>query len=149
MNMREAMPEDARYLVELLAQMGYTWSVPAMCARIESFKKNRDHIMVIEEKNQVVAVIAFGYFEQLRVPGSCCHVDTLVVDKAYRGQGLGKQLIAFAEEHARAAGAEAVELISANHRKKDGTHDFYHALDYKNHQTLDLAYFAKENLKNH
>ena len=68
------------------------------------------------------------------------------MDAAFRGLGIGKQLIALAEQYAVENGANVVELISANHRKKDGTHAFYHDLDYKNHVALDCAYFAKEDL---
>ncbi|MDF1678818.1 MAG: GNAT family N-acetyltransferase [Legionellaceae bacterium] len=148
MDIRKATVDDAVYLVALLAQMGYTWTESSMRERIERFDACRDnHMMVIEKEGAVVAAVAFGYFELLRLPGCACHIDTLVVDEVYRGQGLGKQLIALVEAHARSNGAQAIELISANHRKKDGTHAFYEALNYKNHQHLDLAYFAKEDLK--
>ncbi len=148
MHIRKATVDDAVYLVALLAQMGYTWTESSMRERIELFDACCDnHMMVVENEGAVVAAVAFGYFELLRLPACACHIDTLVVDAAHRGHGLGKQLIALVEGHARSKGAQVIELISANHRKKDGTHAFYEALDYKNHQCLDLAYFAKENLK--
>ncbi|MCH9763845.1 MAG: hypothetical protein K0U24_06450 [Gammaproteobacteria bacterium] len=55
-------------------------------------------------------------------------------------------MVVLAEHYASTHGAKTIELISANHRKKDGTHAFYQSLAYQNHIALDCAYFAKENL---
>ncbi len=146
MEIRDAKPCDASQLILLLAQMGYTLTLQEMEARIQAFTAERHRLLVIDDGPKVIAAIAFGCYEQLRLTGNCCHIDTLVVDKNHRAQGLGKQLIALAEQYAIAHGAKNIELISANHRKKDGTHAFYEALDYENHIALDCAYFAKENL---
>ncbi len=146
MKIRDAEEKDALQLISLLSQIGYVLSLDEMKARIEAFKTKYHQLTVIEVANEVIAMIAFGCYEQLRLTGSCCHIDALVIDVHHRGKGLGKQLIAVAEKYAIDHGAKTVELLSANHRKKDGAHAFYDALDYKNHIALDCAYFAKENL---
>ena len=146
MKIREALEGDAEGLILLLSQLGYELHFEEMKERIAAFKSTNHQLLLIEEANQVIAVIAFGCYEQLRLTGPWCHIDTLVIDMNHRGKGLGKQLIAVAEQYAVAHGAKTVELISANHRKKDGTHAFYESLAYKNHLSLDCAYFAKEKL---
>ncbi|MDF1646227.1 MAG: GNAT family N-acetyltransferase [Legionellaceae bacterium] len=144
MEIRDVKVSDAYDLIQLLSQMGYDLTLDEMKGRIKAFKTQHHQLLVIEVSNQVIAAIAFGCYEQLRLTGRCCHIDTLVVDKQYQGQGLGKRLLSLAEHYAMEKGAKTVELISANHRKKEGTHAFYEALNYENHVALDCAYFAKE-----
>ena len=146
MIIRDADENDTLQLIELLSQLNYDMDVITMKARIKAFQKEHQHLLVLEKDHRILAVIAFGCYEQLRLPGCCCHIDALIVDHAHRNLGLGKKLIAVAEQYALKYGAHTIELISANHRKKTGTHAFYLALGYKNHEGLDCAYFAKENL---
>ena len=138
MEIREAKACDAEQLILLLSQMGYVLTLEEMQARIEAFKIKYHRLLVIEDANHLIATIAFGCYELLRLAGSCCHIDALVVDEQHRGKGLGKQLVRLAEEYAIAHGANTVELISANHRKKDGTHAFYTSLAYDNHNRQGL-----------
>lgn len=147
MIVRDAHEKDAPQLIELLAQLGYDMDLITMKARIKAFHKEHQHLLVLEKNNDIIAVIAFGCYEQLRLPGCCCHIDALIVHHAHRNQGLGKKLVAVAEQYAREQGAHTIELISANHRKETGTHAFYNDLGYKNHVGLDCAYFAKEDLQ--
>jgi GNAT superfamily N-acetyltransferase len=147
MIVRDAHENDAHQLINLLTQLNYDMDLITMKARIKAFQKEHQNLLVLEQNNNIIAVIAFGCHEQLRLPGCCCHIDALVVHHEHRNQGLGKKLVAIAEEYALKYGAHTIELISANHRKETGTHAFYDALGYKNHIGLDCAYFAKENLQ--
>ncbi|MDF1828106.1 MAG: GNAT family N-acetyltransferase [Legionellaceae bacterium] len=146
MIVRDANINDTVQLCQLLAQLNYDMDSTTMRARIEAFQKDRHHLLVIEHNQQIIAAIAFACYEQLRLAGCCCHIDALIIHQDYRSQGLGKKLVAEAEAYALKYGAKTVELKSANHRIKTGTHAFYMGLGYKNHDGLDCAYFAKENL---
>jgi len=55
--------------------------------------------------------------------------------------------MAEAEKYAVEHGAIVIELITANHRRKSGTHTFYESLGYKDHSVLDYSYFAKDKPK--
>ena len=147
MIIRDAHPNDAHQLIQLLSQLSYDMDLISMQGRIQAFQQERQHLLVLEQDNNILAVIAFGCYEQLRLPGCCCHIDALIVHHDHRNQGLGKKLVAEAEQYALKYGAHTVELISANHRKKTGTHAFYDGLGYQNHINLDCAYFAKEDLQ--
>ena len=144
---RNAIQSDAAQLVTLVEQMGpnYGMTLENMQDRIRAFDSKNHQIIVAEEGKLLIGVIAFACYEQLRIPGSCCHIDTLVVDHTHRGKGIGKQLMTEAEKYAAEYGAIVIELITANHRRKSGTHAFYEALGYKNHAVLDYSYFAKDN----
>lgn len=143
MNIRLANLDDAPALITLLSQLGYQMSLEQMRDRIEAFQARHHQLLVVEADKSIMAAIAFGCYQQLRTPTGCCHIDALIVSDKHRGRGLGKILVARAEAYAKAVGAGTVELISANHRKKTGTHAFYDSLGYQNHDEMDLAYFAK------
>ena len=148
MIIRHATMQDAGALRNLLAQMGsnYERSVDDITNRLSAFERSEDQLLVAEVDNQLVGVIAFGCYQQFRLQGCCCHIDTLVIDAPSRGKGIGKQLMLKAEAYAREHGATEIETTSANHRILDGTHAFYKSLGYKNHIDIDCAYFAKEGM---
>jgi GNAT superfamily N-acetyltransferase len=60
--------------------------------------------------------------------GRLACIDELVVDAAYRGRGVGCQLLAFLELVARQRGAHRVELASAFHRQE--SHAWYRRRGY-------------------
>ena len=146
MIIRHATKEDAVALRDLLAQMGsnYERTLDEIKNRLDVFEHSHDQLLVAEKEGKLLGVIAFGCYDQFRLQGCCCHIDTLVVDAPSRGMGVGKQLMMMAEAYARERGATEIETTSANHRIPGGTHAFYQSLGYKNHIEIDCAYFAKE-----
>jgi N-acetylglutamate synthase-like GNAT family acetyltransferase len=146
MIIRHALPEDAPKLVPLLAQMGdvYQRTSDELYNRIMAFNRERQQLLVAEEIGKIIGVIAFGCYEQFRLQGCCCHIDTLVIDDTYRGKGVGKALLLKAEAYANEQGATEIELTTANFRRKTGTHDFYKAQGYDDHIEIDCSYFVKK-----
>lgn len=146
MKIRHAAQQDAPILRTLLAQMGenYQRSIEEIENRIQSFVSARHQLLVAEIDGVIVGFIAFGCYEQFRLQGCCCHIDTLVVDKACRGQGVGKALINVAEQYAKTEGATEIELTTANYRRAHGTHAFYKAIGYQDHIDIDCSYFVKQ-----
>jgi ribosomal protein S18 acetylase RimI-like enzyme len=144
MIVRTAKNTDAPQLLPLLEQMGYQMSVDEMTDRVLAFTNSNHKLIVVEQSDKLIAMIAFACYEQFLWPSRCCHIDTLVVDIKSRGQGLGKKLITLAEEFAREHGANKMELISANHRKESGAHAFYQSLGYKTHLEFDYTCLQKK-----
>lgn len=140
---RLAKHQDAASLVRLLDQMGYNLTLTQMQKRIEAFSAQHHQVWIAEKENHLIGVIAFACYELFRIPAKCCHIETLVIDQVYQGQGVGKALVALAENYARAQGASVVELITSNHRRASGAHAFYQTLGYRDQQDLDYSYFAK------
>lgn len=66
-------------------------------------------------------------------------VTYVAVDEKYRGQGIGRKLLEYAEKVCRDKGCSAIELTSANYRKQ--AHLFYQALNYAQ---KDTTVFIKE-----
>lgn len=143
MFIRNATIKDTRDIINLMHQMGYTLNTEIVKERIKKFQKPLHQILISEHNSQIVGLIAFACYEHFRLNGRCLHIDTLVVDHKARGLGIGKKLIHMAEKYAIEHGCVTIELITSNHRRKDGTHDFYQAIGYIDQQERNRTYFSK------
>ncbi len=143
---RKAEKQDAPSLQKLLAQMGenYQRTINQIEERITSFNAPMHELLIAEKEGEILGLIAFGCYHQFRLQGCCCHIDTLVVDKASRGLGIGKMLIQKAEEYAQKKEATEIELTTANYRRAHGTHAFYKSIGYRDHLEIDCTYFVKQ-----
>jgi len=143
MNFRPAHINDAPQLSALLAQLGYELDNEKLKSRILAYNEKNYQLILAEENNTILGFIASFFYEQFVIEKPCCHIDALIIHKDYRGKGLGKQLIAMTEQFAQENGANVIELITANHRKPTGTHDFYKSLGYQDQTVVDYTYFTK------
>ncbi len=146
MIIRDARLQDSAELQQLLLQMGsiYDRTIQEIEDRILAFNREGHQLLVVEENHKILGMIAFGCYQQFRLQGCCCHIDTLVVDQNVRHQGVGKILLLRAEQYAHEHGATEIELTTANHRKITGTHAFYKAQGYQDHLAIDCSYFVKK-----
>ncbi len=151
MHIRPATLEDAPVLQKLLRQLGpeYTRNLKEIENRIQAFTElpRQQLLLAVNDAQNIMGMIAFGFYEQFRLQGCCCHIDTLVIDSAYRGQGVGKFLVEVAEKQSSKEEATEIELTTANYRKAHGTHDFYTSIGYANHSDIDCSYFVKQTWK--
>ena len=129
MTIRIATPEDEPRIAELAGQLGYPCGAEEVRGRLERILSNPAHrvyVAVLPETG-VAGWIHFFLYQvlesDLRV-----EVAALVVDEACRGRGVGKALMARAEEWGREHGCRCVSLRSNVVRQE--AHDFYQALGY-------------------
>ena len=66
----------------------------------------RDHVWVVEADRRVVGFVVLVD----QAPATL--LENVAVDPAWRGRGIGRRLVALAEDEARAAGHEAVRLYT-------------------------------------
>lgn len=124
---RAATPSDAREVAELLAELGYPNNpVETVAARIERWHEGV--VLVADEDGVVRGVLALTSFPTFEVEGRLGRIVALVVSEQCRGGGVGRRLVAAAEDAARAAGCFGVEVSSS--RRRIGAHAFYQALGY-------------------
>ena len=143
MMIRTATEADAAEISPLLSQMGFPLSVKKVIQRIRTFHERNHHVFVAEDAGHVRGVIAFGFYEEFRIEGRVCHVDTLVIHEDFRGRGIGRQLLAFVEDFAAKQQVTSMDLITHNDRRPSGTHAFYETLGYRDHVGWDYSYFSK------
>ena len=87
--------------------------------------------IVCEEDRDVIAVINLRYEEQLHHAARIAEIMEFVVKAEYRGKGLGKDLLAYAEKCAKEKGCAQIE-VACNQLRKD-THRFYSREGMKNY----------------
>lgn len=127
---RKPCPEDASMITELCFQLGYPTEPGGVSAKLAGLSEDEEHaIYVAELKGQGVVgwVHVFIY-----KPFHCdfmAEVAGLVVDKACRGKGVGKQLMQAVEAWARDKCCAVVSLRSNIIRKE--AHCFYKNLGYE------------------
>ncbi|MFI5736340.1 GNAT family N-acetyltransferase [Kribbella sp. NPDC051587] len=138
---RSAEPADAAAVSELLRQLGYS-DQDGVAARIRSWQVDpMSAAYVADADGDVLGVVAIHvgpYFERT---GNWARVVALVVSARARGQGIGGQLMAAAEEFAAEHGCLRIELSSADRRTE--AHVFYERRGYVN-QSGRSSWFRRE-----
>lgn len=126
---RQAKKSDLAALVQLMDQLGYAVSEEQLAKNLELYHPN---VIVAEIDHQIVGCVALHFLPHFHSPETHMRVVSLIVDRNFRGKGIGKALLKQAE--IRAEGCEYVELTSAQHRT--GAHAFYRRQDYTNEETF-------------
>ncbi len=138
---------DAPALEELFLQLGYDMD------RKEIEKKTiilagmpGAHAIVAEVESMVVGFISLQILHWPHVINPVSRVTALVIDKGWRGRGVGRKMISHVEKLAISDGCSLMEVTSATHRAEKGTHTFYNQLGYRN-AAKETTYFRKKLLK--
>ncbi|WP_375592067.1 GNAT family N-acetyltransferase [Chitiniphilus eburneus] len=127
---RPATQEDAVQIAALLAQLGYPSTPEAVQVRLANLERARGYACFVADwQGRIAGLIALARDWYIEKDGACVRIVTLVVDEAVRGQGLGKSLLAQAEQWAAECGAKAMVLTSGDHRHE--AHDFYRHHGYR------------------
>ena len=131
---RDARAQDVEALLDLYGQLGS----PADTPSAETALAALDDVDALPGMRLVVAVLdgrPIGTVTMAVLPNLTHHarpfaqVENLVVDSEHRGRGVGRALMAWCEETARAAGCYKVQLQSRNRRRE--AHRFYRREGYR------------------
>lgn len=126
---RSVTPADAGGLARLLTQLGYPSTEEDVLIRLEYWTAEpHSEVLVADHDDRPVgclSVHAVPYFERT---GRWARIESVVVDEALRGTGVGKALLQAAEALAEGWGCLAVEVTSSRHRT--GAHAFYQRNGY-------------------
>lgn len=146
---RQATNNDIPYLLPLIEQLGYPQDLKNLQERFQQFMKQEGYGVAVaanEDKieDKIVGWVAWSkscLFVEIKTR---IHIEGLVVDKKYQGQGIGKMLMKFVEDVAIDHSPCIIDLVSGVRRAKDGTHDFYKRLGYHNEGHMAKLYLRKE-----
>jgi GNAT superfamily N-acetyltransferase len=128
---RRAMPGDAAALAELSGELGYPAEPDEIQRRLVALPAD-DDVWVATIGDEVVGWIHCSLRRSLVVePG----IEILgnVVGERWRGRGVGRALMAAAEQSASDRDVSVVRLRSGSHR--DEAHAFYRAVGYREQKT--------------
>jgi GNAT superfamily N-acetyltransferase len=126
---REGRPEDWPAVADLLAQLGRpdvrgTGEEPAAREVFEGYLERPDAVLLLAEVDErVVGLLDMEYRVRLNFTVPQAWIPDLVVAEDSRSAGVGRALLARAEELARERGCWGMELESATWR--DRAHAFY------------------------
>lgn len=127
---RDAAPGDAPAIAELLAQLGYPAPASAVPRRLrQMLAEPGQRALVAVEGRRVVGLATVVVRHVIVDDAPFARLAALVVAEDRRGAGIGRALLAAAEEHARRAGCFAIEVTSGDHRPE--AHRFYRALGFE------------------
>lgn len=140
--LRPATLADANALSQLTGELGYSASEEDIVQRLRQLASSAAHaVQVAEWQGQVVGWIQVSSMIRLESP-SFAEIVGLVVTQSARGQGVGRQLVAWAADWTRQQGLGALRVRS-NVVRADA-HRFYGALGFTSHKqqtvfTLGMA----------
>jgi len=132
-SVRAARLDDAGSIAQLNGQLGYALTAEDAAARLSKILSKRDHQFLIAEADGTTLGWMHAALGDHLDTDTCVVIEGLVVDRNHRGQGVGKILLASAEQWAKASGCSLVRLRSTSTRTK--AHAFYEHLGYTNVKT--------------
>ena len=131
---RPATAADAAALRPLLTQLGYALEEAEIRQRIARIAAaGGQYLVVAEDADGSLTALLHVYGRAALEKPAEAVVQALVVRDGLRGQGLGRAMMALAEDWARQAGYAHVSLGSQVGR--DGAHAFYEGLGYARYAT--------------
>jgi GNAT superfamily N-acetyltransferase len=142
---RHATESDIPGLLPLLVELGYPATLEELAARFKSFLQNSGYGVAVGEQGETITgFVAWSKSKVFISNAVRFHIEGLVVASDYRGKGIGKKLMEFVEEIAQENRPSIIDLTSGLRREKDGTHEFYKGLGYKNEGHMAKLYLRKE-----
>jgi GNAT superfamily N-acetyltransferase len=133
-NIRLARLDDAAHIARLSSQLGYVETEQAILDRLSRLLPEYQHrILVAEVNNMVIAGWLHAFISMMLESPPFVEIGGIVVDIDYRRKGIGKLLIAAAEEWALANSLDCVRLRSNIIRPE--AHEFYPAIGYTHTKT--------------
>ncbi len=133
--------EDAAALARLSTQLGYPATPEQVVPRLERILRDPAAVVfVAERESSDIAGFIHLLHQHLIEVESRAEVAGLVVDEACRGLGVGRALMARAEEWALERGCRVVNLRSKMSRA--AAHAFYEGLGYEHYKSQKA--FRKE-----
>jgi GNAT superfamily N-acetyltransferase len=127
---RPAEPRDAAEIARLLTALGHPTEAQSITARWDEWAQAGNAAFVAEnESGGLAGVVTTHRMLVLHRPLPVGRITALIVDASVRGSGVGRRLVAAAEDLLASAGCGLLEITS-NARLAEA-HAFYEHLGYE------------------
>jgi len=126
---REARPDDAEQLVPLIELLPHRVTADGVRQRIEQISAGDFPQLVAIDDGAVIGLCGLHRMTAIHRDKPVGRIIILVVAEQARGKGVGRQLVAAAEEMLKAAGCGMIELTSNDWLVE--AHRFYTKIGYE------------------
>lgn len=127
---RPATRDDAAELARLLSPLGYPRTADEVAAVWEPFEGEGDVALVAEGADgELAGMVTLHRMTVLHRDRPVGRITALAVDDGAQGRGVGRALLASAEEVARRWGCCMIEVTS--HERRAEAHAFYRHMGYE------------------
>ncbi len=137
------LPEIIRLIADdFLGQQRESFTLPLSDKYVDAFSEidadPNNELIVGEVNGRVVGVLQLTYTPSLSFQGGRrCTVESVRVDEALRGQGIGRKMMLWAIERAKSRGCISMQLTS--HIERARAHSFYEELGFvKSHVGMKI-----------
>ena len=115
-DIRPAAEGDASAIATLLTVEGYPAGARDIVGRLGSYADGFSAVLVAVAGDELVGFAAVHLMPRFEHGDRIARVLALVVDEGVRERGVGHQLMAAAEQHARDHGCAFIEVTAGRHR---------------------------------
>ena len=112
MEVRDARPEDAARLVELIGELGFTVEAAGVAERLALLAACGEPVIVMESEGALVGMLDWHVMPTIHRPRPVGRIVALVVSEGSRGRGVGTALVQEAEARMRERRCEKMEVTS-------------------------------------
>ena len=124
MRIRSASREDAEVMAGLLAELGYPTPASALPERLRSVESEGGAVfLAVNSDGVALGLASVASHSTLHADAPVAYITALVTSAVARGGGVGRALVAAAEQWAREEGCVKLSVTSAEHRAD--AHAFY------------------------
>jgi N-acetylglutamate synthase-like GNAT family acetyltransferase len=130
MEIRRANPDDARPIMGLIEELGYSVTVESIWEKVAGIQDSVDDAVLLAViDRQVVGCITMHAMPMFHIEGKLGRITAFVVTSKVRSQGVGAMLLASAHRWFESAGCSKFELTSGDQRTR--AHQFYESHGYR------------------
>jgi GNAT superfamily N-acetyltransferase len=126
---REARAADAPSMVELIGQLEFAVEQAGVIDRLERLAASGEPVLLAEADGAVVGLLDWHVMTTIHRPQPIGRLVALVVADGHRGTGIGRALVAEAEQRMRSRGCEKMEVTS--NLRLGEAHRFYEGLGFE------------------
>jgi GNAT superfamily N-acetyltransferase len=130
MGIRQMRAEDLSAVAQLTAELGYPVTASDLRSRFEQLERDRTGALLVAEVSpgEIAGWIHVGG-EWTLTSGALAEIRGLVVARGARRKGLGRRLVAGAEEWSRRSGYRTIRVRTRIARQD--AHSFYRGCGYE------------------
>ncbi|ATO19864.1 GNAT family N-acetyltransferase [Acinetobacter sp. LoGeW2-3] len=125
------LEQDLYAIHDLTAQLGYPTTLENIQQRWQNIHQDPNYqTLVVEHEQRVIGYAGLIQEYSWEFDEGYLRIQAFVVDEAYRGQGVGKRLIAAIEDLAKQRGLKLIQVNSGNREERLSAHAFYQSLGF-------------------